>query len=274
MTHDPSLRSWVASANRAGQRLPHPEPALRRLPARRQQRELPLRRGDRRSVLDLGALDMLASVRRGSGAEALTACARAVTQPTDGARARRRGRRCAAALSRMLRAGSPRAARAATAPRSAQRGRITPARAGSAITPTSTPPFTTPPPSGACSGRTSRCCPTTSGCRSPTTAAPPRSASPARRFAAPRGQVHARAAPSGRSLRPARGSTTSSRSASSSAPATRLGHADPDRPRPKSTCSGCACSTTGRRATSRPGSISRSGHSSPRASRPRSRPGW
>ncbi len=46
-THDPSLRSWVESANRARNRLSHPESALWRLQADRQRRGLP--RGESRS---------------------------------------------------------------------------------------------------------------------------------------------------------------------------------------------------------------------------------
>ena len=51
----------------------------------------------------------------------------------------------------------------------------------SATTPTSTPRSTTPPTSAACSGPTTRCCPTTSGCRSAITAGRRRSCRAARR---------------------------------------------------------------------------------------------
>ena len=51
----------------------------------------------------------------------------------------------------------------------------TPCPAASATTPISTPASTTPPRWASCSGPTTRCCPTTSGCRSATTAAPRRS---------------------------------------------------------------------------------------------------
>jgi fumarylacetoacetase len=44
--------------------------------------------------------------------------------------------------------------------------------------------------------------------------------------------------------------------------------------RPRTMCSASACSTTGRRATSRPGNTSRWGPSCPRTSPPPSRPGW
>ena len=89
----------------------------------------------------------------------------------------------------------------------------------SATTPTSTPPSTTRPRWAGCSAPTIRCCRTTSGCRSATTAALV-GRRLGQRFIRPRGQIKPPAA-TRRSSRRRGASTTSSSWASSSARATR-----------------------------------------------------
>ncbi len=269
-THDATLRSWVAAANLPGcdfpiQNLPF---AVFRRAGSMENFRCGVAIGD--SVLDLGALDML-SPFEGLAAEALASCAEPALHRLMalGREARVALRRSAVGVSARGRAARGRAAVPRSC-RSVMRSSRCPPE--SATTPTSTRPFTTPPRSGACSGPTSRCCPTTSGCPSPITGAPPRWAFRASRCGA-RTARSCRVAPSGRSWRRARGSTTSSRSGCSSAPATVSARRSRWR-RPRSTCSASASSTTGPPATCRPGNISRSAPSSPRASPPRSRPGW
>src|SRR6185437_7324256 len=162
-THDPKLRSWVASANRPGcdfpiQNLPL---AVFRRAGGGENFRCGAAIGD--CVLDLGALDML-SPFDGLGADALAACAEPSLY-----RLMALGRDAWTALRRSAPLSFRRAGRNSGCPR------------GSATTPISTPPFTMPPRWAAYSGRTNRCCPTTSGCPSPTTDAPPRSGSPASR---------------------------------------------------------------------------------------------
>jgi hypothetical protein len=88
--------------------------------------------------------------------------------------------------------------------------------ARSATTPTSTPACTTRRPSASSSARTTRCCPTTSGCRSATTAVHRRSVPAATVSHRPNGSDQGARAPTHPSSVPARGSTTNSNSASSS----------------------------------------------------------
>ena len=112
-THDPSLRSWVESANASGcdfpiQNLPL---AVFRRAGSGENFRCGVAIGD--SVLDLGALDMLTPFS-GRGAEALAACAepslnRLMALGREAWVALRRG------LSECLRAGAPRAAEIAAA---------------------------------------------------------------------------------------------------------------------------------------------------------------
>ena len=142
----------------------------------------------------------------------------------------------------------------------------------SAISPTSMPRSTTPPRSDGCFVPTIRSCPTTSGCRSPTTAAPHPCACPDLISAARSGSC-CPPGPQSRCWLLRAGWTTNSRSEYSSAAATssaRPSHS----PRLSSTSLVCACSMTGRRAISRPGSTSRWVRFSPRALPPPCRPGW
>ena len=181
-------------------------------------------------------------------------------EPADAPAARAARRRCARAISAgpaPTAARSERRLREALVPQA--RGRDGPALPTSATTPTSTPASITPPRSASCSAPTTRCCRTTSGCRSATTAAPRRSASSGQRFRRPHG--------------PDQGARRRTRRCSARRKrldyelelgvfigrGNALGEPIADRRRPRSTCSAWRCSTTGRRATSRPGSTSRSG---------------
>ena len=101
------------------------------------------------------------------------------------------------------------------------------ARGASATTPTSTRRSTTRRTSAACSGRTTRCCLTTSTCRSATTVVRRRSSSSGSGVVRPSGQTKARYR-SRADVRPDSSvSTTSSRSACSSARAIALGEPIP-----------------------------------------------
>ena len=142
----------------------------------------------------------------------------------------------------------------------------------SATTPISTHRFITRRRSGGCSGRTIRCCRTTNGFPSATTAAARPSACPAR---ASRGRGDSERHPAPPRPASARASawTTSSKWASSSAAAMRW--ARPSRwTMPKSISSACACSMIGRRGICKPGSTNPWVRFWQRTSPPRSRPGW
>ena len=153
-------------------------------------------------------------------------------EPADGAWRRRRARALRAGAVATACATAARSASALAAlrcvPQSARRDGRCPAR--SATTPTSTPASTTRRRSASCSAPTTRCCRTTSGCRSATTAAPRRSRAsgqPFRRPARPdQGAGRRGAARCGRS---AAAGLSSWNSASSSAGRNALGRADPDR---------------------------------------------
>ena len=133
-------------------------------------------------------------------------------------------------------------------------------RCGSATTATSTPASTTRRTPGACSARTTRCCRTTTGCRSAITAA---LVGGRQRHADRAAQRADQAAGCGRAqLRPeqAAGLRTRARFRHRAGQCAR--QAGADRRSPRSRIRRHACSTTGRRATSRPGNTSRSGRSS------------
>ena len=126
------------------------------------------------------------------------------------------------ALSRALRTGLAAAARHCNRACCRRRRRNSRCRRTSATTPTSIPRSTMRPRSDDCSGPTIRCCPTTSGCRSPITAAAHRSAISGQQFRAACGPA---SWPPGQSTpiarAPASDWTTSSSSACSSGPAMR-----------------------------------------------------
>ena len=177
-------------------------------------------------VLDLGALHVLGAVRRAPPREALGACAAADAERVHGARAGRSRSRCArrcrrrCARARRARSGCSSAARAADGS-----ANIALAARDRRLHRLLQPPSTTPRRSAGCSGPTIRCCPTTSGCRSPITGAPPRcgvSGQRVRASARP-GAAAGRERAAARRRRGA--STTSSRSACSSAAATRSARA-------------------------------------------------
>ena len=134
---------------------------------------VPRRRGHRRPGAGPG---------RAARAGALTGVAAQALGRVHGAGAERLdgpGRAATSALRAALLAGAARGSRQATQVLGAL---LVPQEAveyprwqpTSATTPTSIPRSITRPPSGACCGRTIRCCPTTGGCPSPITGAPPR----------------------------------------------------------------------------------------------------
>ena len=268
-THDPALQSWVASANAPGTDFPIqnlPFAVFRRAGTGEAFRG-GVAIGD--AIVDLaaasasGAFDgsaaAAAQAAAGDSLNALMALgpeAWSALAPgaVAGAARWRDGRACAgaAALSRR-RTSSTRSPRA------------------SATTPTSTRRSTTRRTSASSSGPTTRCCRTTSGCRSAITGARRASASSGQAFRAAGRADDAAWRSRRRSCGRAGASTTSSRSGSSSAAAMRPASRSRS-PTPSRMCSASACSTTGRRATSRPGSTSRSVRSSRRTSRPRISP--
>ena len=220
-THDAALRSWVESANDAGQRLPDPEPAVRALPASRQRRAAARRRRDRRP----GARPARGSPSAGRPKASFPNCC-GRSRPATSTPSWRSGRsRARGAAGAAVAGAAPRQRAAAAAralPRAAGRGRDGAAVPRSATTPISTPASTTRPRSASCSAPTRRCCRTTSGCRSAITAARRRSSSAARRFVRPAGPDQGRGA-TRRSSGRAAGSTTSSSSALLIGPGNALG---------------------------------------------------
>ena len=147
---------------RAGQRLPDPEPAARDLLGRRA--APPRRRRDRRLSCSTSPASPTCSTRTG----ARTCRSRC---STAGWRAgRRRSARFASACQELLsRRALSRRCRAAAGRPDARCGCTCPA--SSATTPTSTSASITRPTSASSSGPTIRCCPTTNMCRSAITAA-------------------------------------------------------------------------------------------------------
>ena len=227
------------------------------VPPRGQQRELSRRRGDRRS----GARSRRAARARrarGRGGRGAGACAQPTLNEFMAQGPTRAGALRAALSGRCARARrSPRGCRALLVPQAAAQYRL--AGATSGITPTSTPRSITRPRSDGCSGPTIRCCPTTSGCRSPTTAAPHRSRVRPADFRAPARTGAGRRAPQRPVLAPDAAPRLRARSRCVRRPRQCARRRPSRSPRPSSTCSVCACSMTGRRATCRPGSTSRSG---------------
>ena len=270
-THDPTLESWVESANAAGTRFPDPEPAVRRVPPRKAAEQAfrgGVAIGDQ--ILDLAAAHAGRRVLRRRGGRRGASCAGPTLNALHGAGARRRGRRCGSRCRARCAKASRDADRASCGrmPRAAGATPSTRCRRRSATTPTSTPRSTTRPTSASCSAPTTRCCPNykwvpigyhgrASSIGVSGQSFPP-AAGPEMPPGAERAGVRAEQAPRLR----ARARRFRRR------PGNALGDADPDRAKPSRTSSACACSTTGRRATSRPGSTSRSGRSSRRASPP------
>ena len=179
-THDPALRSWVASANAAGCDFPIQNLPFGRFRRARQRCEpgASASRSATRCSTCRGASAALD--RHATTLNALMAAAPAAAR---GGAARRDVRRaCAKAATKQSAGRRPGAAGA---------GRVRACPAASATTPTSTPASTTRPRSASCSARTTRCCRTTSGCRSATTGAPRRSCVSGQPVQAPAGQTKA-----------------------------------------------------------------------------------
>ena len=247
----PEAAQLGRSANGAGCRLPDPEPAFRRLPPR-------------------GSKEASASASRSATGSSTCAARLPVSITDDMADADgRRGAQCLMAgrgawqrlrlaLSQGLREGSAAAGATGSGCLVPQADAEMPCPAASATTPTSTPASTTRPRSASCSVPTTRCCPTTSGCRSATTAAPRRSASAASASAGRRARPRRpdAAAPA---FGPSQAAGLRTRARHLHRPGQRARRADRAWTRPRSTSSASACSTTGRRATCRPGNTSRSG---------------
>ena len=159
-THDPKLRSWVASANG------HPDFPIQNLPlgvfsppgggAPRAGVAI----GD--MVLDLAAAHA-AGLFSGEAARAAEAASGGALNALFalGAGPRRALR---ARLSELLADGSAERAKVGALPARGRRLHAAPAGARSATTPTSTSASTTPPTSASCSAPTTRCCRTTSTC--------------------------------------------------------------------------------------------------------------
>ena len=178
-THDPELRSWVESANEPATDFP-----IQNLPFGR------FRRAGTDEPLRIGVAigDQVLDLKLALENSPWTVAHQALLQPLAdgdlnafmalGAAARRELR---SLLSKALREGSQVAPflELCVLPQGAAEMAC---RAASATTPTSTPASTTRPRSASCSGPTIRCCRTTSGCRSATTAAPRRSSSAASAF--------------------------------------------------------------------------------------------
>ena len=142
-THDPTLRSWVASANHLGCDFPIQNLPFGRFRRRGQRAELAHRHRDRRP-----------SARpAGRGPDRHRRHERADGRCAVGAprAARQRSRQACAKAARSKRRGPTRCCR--------RRRPSTPCPAASATTPTSTPASTMPPRSASCSGPTSRCMP-------------------------------------------------------------------------------------------------------------------
>ncbi len=167
----------------------------------------------------------------GAAAQALGACAAPGAECASWRMGRAASVALRAALSQPLRARlRPQRAHARRAARAAGRGRVRACRPDRRLHRLLHRRSITRPPSASCSGPTTRCCPTTSGCRSAITAAPRRSASRGTDVRAPAGPDACRPAPSAPEFGPTRsGSTTSSSSASSSAAATRSAQPIADR---------------------------------------------
>ena len=217
---------------RPGDRLPDPEPAVRPLSPRRRHRT--------------GGSAWRSATR-------CSTCARAGLIDTDdmnrlmrlaprGARAR-----CAQALSRGPAQRQRRARRAfATALVPQARGRDGPAVRDRRLHRL----LHQHPPrhrrSASSSGPTTRCCRTTSGCRSATTAAPRRSIASGATFRRPVGQTKARATARRPSCRPTRAARLRARARRLHRPAECAWASRSRSARPRSTCSAWPCSTTGR----------------------------
>ena len=176
-----ALKSWVESANDAGTDFP-----IQNLPFgvfRRQgkRRAAARRRGDRRPDprprrrAKAGVFDGDVE-RRGER------CGRSDPERASWRWRPRPGRAAPCAVARAARTPPERALHGCLVPQADAEYALP---AASATTPTSTRRSITRRPWASCSGPTTRCCRTTSGCRSATTAAPRRSASAAQRFHAP-----------------------------------------------------------------------------------------
>ena len=273
-THDPRLRSWVDSANAAGQRLPDPESAVWRVPAARAARERcrgGVAIGDQ--ILDLDGRRAQRRVRRaGASRHARSARSpRSMRCMAAGPAAWTALRlRAVAGAARRLAAAADAASRAWCRRRDAQYAlparhrrlhrflHLDPSRDRGR------PPV---PPRSAADAELPL------AADRPITVAAPRSASRASAFARPLGQRAAPAPASRRLLDRSQRLDYELELGVFIGRGNALGNAHRHRSRPKSTSSACACSTTGRRATCRPGSTSRSVRSSARISPPRSRRG-
>ena len=213
-THDPSRRSWVASAEG------HPDFPIQNLPLGvfSPPGGTPaggVAIGD--MILDLPAL-LATGLLEGEARKAAEAAAGPTLNAllALGAGPRRALR---ARLVELLTHGSPEQGQGRAAAAPGRRLHDAPAGQRSATTPTSMSASTTPPMSASCSAPTTRCCRTTSGCRSAITAGPRPSCRRARPCAA---RTASASAPTRRSpaSAPAATWTTSSSSGSGSAPAT------------------------------------------------------